>query len=386
MKKTGMNRINIRKIIFYLIYIIITGILFVYCNDEDSGELIDIAPNSDGYYVDDTYNWPAAIPAAQGLNADLLSVGIEQAKNTEYMYSLLIVRNGYLILEEYFNGQLKNMANVIESASKSYTSALIGISLDKGFIDSTEQKMIDFFPEYENLLSDYQEKNDITLKHLLMMRSGFPFDLDYDCLDHLSNSDDWIEFGFKLDLEAVPGEKWAYASISSHILSAIITKASGKSTLDFAQEYLFDPLKITIARWQTDPKGYNTGGWGIFMTPRDMARFGFLFLNKGKIEGKRVVSEEWINESIKGYSVCTWPSGSFHNLMYGYQWWSASSCGHNLYMAQGRGGQNIVIIPDLNMVVVTTTDSSLDMEQSWTQSRKTFDFISEYVISAVEYH
>ena len=216
-----------------------------------------------------------------------------------------------------------------------------------------------------------------------MMRAGFPDDASDEFIQQLDNSENWIEFAFKWPLEEIPCETWAYSSLSSHLLSAVLTKATGKSTFDFAQQFLFDPLDITVPGWVQDPTGYYIGGGTIHMTSRDMARFGYLYLQNGNINGNQIIPDEWMKFTTQGFSNCPWPSGEFQILKYAYHWWAANAAGYNLFMAQGKAGQNIVVVSDLNLVIVTTTKAEMSVQGSWTQSRATFNFIAEYVLSAV---
>ena len=362
------------------------GLLFLcipVCNIEQPDELVNLLENWDGYLVEHPYDWAVSTPSEQGMDADRLDDAVEEARMIDYVYSLLVVRNGYLIVEAYFNGAERRFAGRIHSATKSFISALIGIALDHGFIQSLDQKFVEFFPEYEYLSPYFEEKSNITLRHLLSMQAGFPDDASDAFIEQLGRSNNWIEFAFLYPLIAEPGERWAYSSLSSHLLSAVITKATRMSTLEFARAYLFTPLDIIVPFWAQDPQGYYIGGGELCLTPRDMARFGYLYLNNGTIDDQQIIPTEWIDLTTQGYSNCPWPSGEFKNLLYAYHWWIARFNGCDFFMAQGKAGQNIIVIPDLDMVVVMTTKADMGVRESWTQSVATFDFIAEFVISAV---
>ena len=173
----------------------------------------------------------------------------KEAKNREFIDCLLIIRNEYLIAERYFNGYNKTIPHNVKSVSKSFLSALIGIALKEKFLDSLNQKIIDFFPEYLESDIDIMIK-DITIKHLLTMQAGF--DDDYNAYSEIYNSINWIETTLKSILLYSPGDSFSYSTFGTHLLSAILTKATGMSMLTFADEYLFQALKITCKNWEKD--------------------------------------------------------------------------------------------------------------------------------------
>jgi CubicO group peptidase (beta-lactamase class C family) len=363
---------------------ILVGSLLLSSCGEDPAGLVDVLGDFDGFYVERPYPWVTGSPASVGLSGGLLETAVAQADAAGYYYSLLVVRSGRLVLEHYFNGAAPEFAGALHSAAKSFTSATLGIVLDQGHLDSLDQSFAEFFPEYQSLGSDYEEKLGITLSHLLTMRAGFPDDAFDDFVQDLTSSNDWIRFTFELPLFAEPGERWAYSSMSSHLLSAVIQKATGQTMWKLAREHLFEPLGIFAPYWDEDPVGYTIGSCCLYLTPRDMARFGELYLRGGALSGREIVPAAWVHQTTQGVSACPWPSGAFEDLSYGSQWWTARIGEHQLFMAQGMAGQNIVILPDLDMVVVTTTMSEMGIRDSWNRSRETFDFIATYVIAAVE--
>ena len=302
------------------------------------------------------------------------------------MYSTLVVRNGFLLAEGYFNGAAVDQARYVASVTKSFLSAMMGIAVHEGFIADMSQKMMSFFPEYDQGNVE-PAKFDITLRHLLQMRAGYWHDSNDARWQAWVNSPDWIEYMIRLPLENPPDLAWNYSSGSAHLLSAILTKTTGMKAEDFARQYLFAPLAIELPRWDRDPQGYNYGGWGMYLSPRAMARFGLLYLNRGRYEGQQLIPAAWVDETTTPRSIVTWPSGLIRNLQYASLWWTGQTAvngQYSLFMAQGHGGQNIVVIPGLNMVVVTTTNPDLSFEDSWTQSVKIFNFIVLDILSAVQ--
>jgi CubicO group peptidase (beta-lactamase class C family) len=337
----------------------------------------------------DAYEWPTSTPAAQGLDPYILSYANEKADELGFMYSVLVIRNGYLAAEQYFNGKNKYSVFNIMSASKSYIGALIGIALKENYLTSLDQKMLDFFPEYITQDLD-PRKYDITIRHLLKFRAGYPYESStYPGSDDLvrnvwRQNDDWMKFAIECPLAADPGETWAYSTPSSHILSGIITKATGKTALNFANPYLFDPLNINVARWSSDPLWYSRGGWGMYFTPRNMARLGYLYLNNGFVDGKQILPEEWVEESTKRYSEGIHWYQYFEEYGYGYLWWIAKAHGWDVYYAGGHGGQRIINIPGLNMIIVTTANPYVDGPQHVSQINSIHDLIENYILPAAD--
>jgi len=323
--------------------------------------------------------WEIASLQSQGLDSIKIAELTSEIRSGKYkeVHSLLIVRNGYLIFEDYYHGNSVDKAHEIRSASKSYISALVGIAIDKGFIDSTNQKMLDFFPEFQTADLD-SKKYQITIKHLLQMRSGLTDD------DGYTDSGNWIKYIIGLTLGANPGEKWNYATSGTHLLSGIITKATGLSTLDFAQEYLFQPLNITIDQWAQDPQGYYSGGNHMVFTSRNMAKFGLLYLNNGQYNGKQILSSQWITETLQPYSSTGWGWGNdFSEDGYGYLWYIGKIKDYQIYFAAGHGGQFIFNFPQLNMVIVTTAEWWLQDSPAWSQMQAILNFVNNKILNAI---
>ncbi len=279
-----------------------------------------------------------------------------------FLRSVLVVRHGNLLVEQYFNDGTKNGAFHIHSASKSFTSALIGIAFREGLLESLDQKLFDFFPEYFTPNLDPRKK-DITLKHLLTMTAGFNFNDTGDEWLSYASAEDWVKHAIELPLLHSPGEDWHYGTPQTNLLSAILTRVANMSTRDFAEKYLFKPLQISIRRWYQDPQGYYTGGHEMYFVPRDMARLGFLYLNNGSIDDEQIIPSEWVQESLQDYAGGrvdeAMRSSFYRDVGYGYQWWLQKLSGYDTFSARGLGGQHIVCIPELDMVVVTTATGTV---------------------------
>ena len=301
-------------------------------------------------------------------SADSLSISDLMKEVIDQKYgrikSLLILKNNKLIAEEYFYGYNCNDLQQIRSCTKSVTSLLLGIALDHHKDIDIEQPVFNFFPEYDSLKSGGREQ--ITLKNVLNMTAGLEWD-DYP--KEMYNSDDCFRYILSRPMAAKPGEEFNYNSGGSVLLGGIIQFLEAKKTVAFAKEFLFIPMGITNYIWESHKNDILRCGEGLSLRPRDMAKIGLLVLNDGKWQDKHVVSKKWIRESTKPHV----QESKFFD--YGFQWWyhsknnlqwwkdpnTASPDEHDLIIALGHGGQYIMIIRDLNLVIVTT---SSDFENS----------------------
>jgi CubicO group peptidase (beta-lactamase class C family) len=324
------------------------------------------------------FQWPVSTPSDQGLNQIKIDSAYIQASQLGFVDALLVIRNGNLVAEKYYNGYNENSAHQIWSDTKSFMSALIGIAIDKGLIESADKKIMDYFHDYEYDGMD-PRFFDITIKHLLTMRMGI--DKEENNLIPVVQSNDWIRETFKLPLLFNPGQKFSYNSLETHLLSAILTKVSGKSALEFAAENLTGPMGVEIVQWNHDALGYNTGGYDIYMKPRDMAVLGYMYLNNGRINDKQIVSSEWVAVSLNK----TWINngikwGVLTDYNYGYLWWLGKINGQNLFMAMGMGGQYIMVFPELDLIVVTTANKDISWDNQ--QELPILEIISKYILEA----
>lgn len=306
-----------------------------------------------------TDDWLTSTPEERGMDSTGLN---ELSDYIESHYSstidsLIIVRNGYIVHEEYPSGFNPELLHVLHSVTKSFVSALIGIAIQQGFINNVNQKVVDFFPDrlIANLTSF---KQAMTLEHLLTMTTGFQWDeWKYPYTDsrnderRAQNSGDYVQYMLDLPMESAPGTVWAYCSGASHLLSAIIEKVSNQSTLDFAFDYLFDPLGINTVSWQSDSQGIYFGGSTLMLKPQDMAKFGLLYLHDGTWDGQQILSKDWVRNSS---STLYHPFSDEYNG-YGYQWWTWPFLGE-VYYAAGSFQQKIIIVPEHDLVIVFAAD------------------------------
>lgn len=298
-----------------------------------------------------TEGWRTSTLEEQGMHSGKLADMMEFIQYHGFMIdSITIIRNGYLVTDAYFYPFQKDIKHIIYSCTKSITSALVGIAVDKGYIKSINQPVLDFFPEKTFANLD-ERKRAITLEHLLTMSSGLKcrdsYQYNWSGLGEMMKSTDWAQYILDLPMAEAPGEWFEYCNGVSYLLSVIIQRATNMRTLDFARKYLFGPLGITDVKWRTNTQGVDIGFMGMRLTPHDMAKIGWLYLNKGSWDGRQIISAKWIEASTKEHISGTLASG------YGYQWWIDSS---EYYLAAGYGGQFIFVVPEKNMVVVFTSD------------------------------
>ena len=298
-----------------------------------------------------------------GKLAEMLDAIQEQHLN---LHSLLVIRNGYLVSETYFGSHQQDTRHETYSVTKSFVATLIGMAIDKGYIDGVEHRIVDFFPE-RTLANLDEQKEAMTLNDVLTMRSGLDWQEGDAAYGAMYRSPDWVQFMLDKPMVWPPGSQFNYCSGCSHLLSAILQQTTGMNTRDFAEEYLFEPMGVSNAVWDTDGAGIPIGGWGLQMTPREMAKLGHLYLHHGAWEGQQIVSASWVEEATKGHTKAEDEWG------YGYQWWTYPPAG--AYAAWGLYGQTIFVIPESDLVVVTTAEMDNDDEIT--------ELVEKYIVPAV---
>ena len=286
-----------------------------------------------------------------------LDTAIAEASKLPRLHSMLASVRGELVLERYFNGTKPTRLANIKSVSKSVVSALVGIAIEQRKIPNVKQPISHYFPE---LLKDERQtlKQQITVEDLLTMRSG---------LESTSNrnygawvlSPNWVRHALSRPMLSPPGTTMIYSTGNTHLLSAILTKATGKNTWQYAQETLAKPMGFTLAPWMQDPQGIYFGGNEMTLTPRQMLAFGEMYLQGGKAKGVQVVPSEWVETSLTARTVSRRESDRF----YGYGWWVRELAGYQTYYAWGYGGQFIFLVPELDLVVAVTSVSEPGAER-----------------------
>jgi len=289
-----------------------------------------------------------------GFQAGALEGAIATAGQVSGMRSLLVARNGVLVSESYFNGVGRDDAHDLRSVTKSVVSALIGIAIRERFLEGTHQKLGELlgssFPDMS------PECQAVTLENLLTMRAGhdwkeIPGPSEFGTF---FNAPDQIAYVLAKRVVDPPGTRFNYSDGGAHLVAVVLERVTGKGAAAFANEYLLGPMGIGERSWLRDHQGHTYGGVGIRLTPRDMVAFGELFRNGGSVGGVQVVPANWV-------ALSTHSHGSTGNAVpygtgYGFFWWTGEHGGHEYFFATGYGGQFIVVVPELEMVVVATCD------------------------------
>lgn len=324
-------------------------------------------------------SWKTSLPGEQGFDNVLLTKAETRFREVfPSATSIIIVRHGYMVLEEYFNGRDKNKSLQIYSITKTVMGALTGICIREGYIDNVDRRIMDYFPEYFKDLTDPRKK-DITLKHALTHSTGITD-------SRPENSGDWVKSTLEQNLAAAPGEKFNYSNTVPDLFSAIIKRKSGLDTKIFAEKYLFMPLGISLTKWDTLPDGNYQGASGLYLTPRDMAKIGYLYLNDGVWENKRILPEGWVRKSTE-------PNIKVDNKAYGYYFWVRPAENNKIggkcrdlftYYAYGHRGQYIGVIPEIDTVVVFTTDENDTSRDNFYIMELIQDYIEKYLIPSIK--
>jgi CubicO group peptidase (beta-lactamase class C family) len=343
--------------------------------------------------------WKLVNPESLNVNSELLfKVDNDIKKRLNGVNGVLIVKKGHLIFEKYYNNYNENSYNYIASITKSIISALIGIAIDKGFIKSVDQRVLDFFPEFD-IKNPKEPLEDLTLKNLLTMKTGFLWNErrrgPSPMLNRLKRQKDWIKFILSLPIIKKKINTFQYNSAVSHLLSAIISTSTNLDSQSFANKFLFKTIGIEefqdsnktsykaediinnnkIHVWLKDPQGINIGGWGITMKARDLAKFGLLYLNLGIWEKNQIISSNWIKDSIKDHVE---DSNLDSGMGYSYHWWIWKITQYSVFNALGAGGQVISCIPELDLVIVITANANL---ARW---KDPLYLIGKYIIPAIQ--
>ncbi len=314
--------------------------------------------------------WRISTPEEQGMSSDVLADMLSIIMLSPYSIdSVTVIRNGYIVLDAYFYPFQKDNVHIIHSCTKSITSTLVGIAIDKGYIEDVHHSLIDFFPEMTPANMTANKKN-VSLENILSMATGLEcrdsYLYNWQGLIKMWKSNNWTQFMLDLPMVEAPGLHFEYCNGATYLLSAIIQKRTGMRSFKFAMDNLFTPLGITDVKWKPNPQGIDVGYGRMWLKPHDMAKFGWLFLKKGKWNSKTIVSEEWVNAATRGHVDATLFD------QYGYQWWVDKK---GYYVAVGYAGQRIFVVPKHDMVVVFTSYKSI---------RKPDRMMKNYIIKSVQ--
>jgi CubicO group peptidase (beta-lactamase class C family) len=330
--------------------------------------------------VADSHEWPVSAPADQGLDASILSGAITEAQRLGFMDGLVVIRNGHIVAERYFNGFDDTTGHNVKSVSKSFLSALVGIALEEGYVDSLDQKIAPLFQNEITGTSD-SRLDDITLRHLLTMRAGF--DTDRNTYLDIYYSPNWIEATLGRPLIDDPGAAFHYSTFSTHILAVALSRLTGKTALEYGKQRLFDRLHMTCQRWDSDPQGNHFGGNEMYFTPRDAARLGYLYLHGGVFNGENVLPRGWAETSVANSAGGDWSWGDMSEMGYGSLWWTGTLGGYSFYCALGHGGQYILVFPEAEMIVVTNSFSNLGFDDADVQERAVATLVKDHILAAI---
>lgn len=330
-------------------------------------------------------DWPVSTPEEQGLDPDRVAELFVNAEEVETLHALLVIKGGQLVAEGYYGDGGIDEKPRIQSATKSFTSALAGIAIEQGCLTSVDQKMMEFFPEEADRITD-PRKNEITIQHLLQMRAGYPWEESAADLFEMLYSGFYPSYLVDVPLVRDPGTGMEYSNLSSHLLGVAVARACNTNLMDFAEENLFVPLGMDAGEWITDWEGNNNGHGDLHLTARDMAKFGLLYLNEGVHDGQQLVPAEWVHESLTTYTQDAWPyrvGRNFQDIGYGYQWWSVQAGDHRYWLAWGHGGQQIAVIDDLDMVIAVKADPLIGQhgDAPWRHEKANLNLVADFIAS-----
>ena len=320
-----------------------------------------------------TQEWRECKPEAVGMNSEKLLKAIEYATTPAFNTDgLAVIRKGHIVGEAYLGNFKIDSKHVSHSMAKSFTSSLVGIAIDRGQLEGVDEKICKFYNEW-NCDDEDDLRSRITLRHAMTLTTGLAWKEDWSKWDPNTNdalkmgaSGHFVKYMAQRDGLYEPGQRFAYSTGDPMLLTRVIQGATGMTAFEYAGQNLFGPLNITSVHWDKDADGYTSTAWGLHMPVRDFAKFGVLFLNKGRWEDRQIVSEAWVEKSTQtDPSVKMWAA-------YGYLWhvnlpyrlkWNRSpvpldSIPPDAYMAEGVLGQSIVIIPSRDLVIVRVANET----------------------------
>ncbi|MEM8483936.1 MAG: serine hydrolase [Bacteroidota bacterium] len=304
--------------------------------------------------------------------ADKFAPLLDRADELAPLNSLIIYQKGEIVAERYYRGMKADKAVNMKSVSKTLLSPLVGIAMRDGLLEGPDQKIADFLPEYYAEIDD-AHRNQITLRDVLSMTTGLE-GTSFGTYGAWVASKDWVKYALDRDIACEIGACMTYSTGNTHLISVILSRASGKNLRSYAREAFFRKLGIPMHKWDQDPQGYYLGGNNMALRPRDMLRFGQVFLNKGRYKGEQLVPAEWIEISWEPRTISPW-----NGHRYGYLWWSRVFGGEQTYFAWGYGGQYIFILPELESIVIVTS-SLRNRPRGVDHNQAVQQFLSEEII------
>jgi len=326
--------------------------------------------------------WPVATPEEMDVDRELLQKAYNDAAKRSYFQSLIVIRNGYLVGESYFQGTNSSQRAQVRSVTKTVMSLLVGKAIEEGFLEGIEEPIGPYF--IEDFPDMGLDKQAITLGNLLTMTSGFQWDeSSSNGYNQWESSSDPIGYVLKRPLIAVPGEKFTYNSGAVHLLSAIISKATEMSTLDYANKVLFVPMGFGQVSWNTLADGYANGGAGLLLRPRDMAKLGKMFLEGGRFNDSQIVNSQWIHLMRQPTRMSQVTYGPLTGIDYGLLWWLGSAGDEPIQLAWGWGGQFIATFPQKKLIIITTSNWRVQAGQADHQETENLNLMVHEILPAV---
>jgi len=334
-------------------------------------------------------DWAVSTPEAEGLDPSRVAELYYYAARMETLRGLLVIVNGRLVAEGYFNDGTIDQTARLQSVTKSFTSALVGIALEQGLLTDVDQKMLEFYPEIAGQITD-PRKETITIRQLMQMRAGYPWEETHPDLWAGLLSGHYPPLIEAFPLIADPGTEFHYSNLTSNWLGIIVDRASGVNLKTYAEEHLFAPLGIEPGDWGMDAEGHNNGCGDLHLRIRDAAKFGLLYLNDGEYQGEQIIPAQWVDASLQAYTQDAHREISgkkvgryFGEIGYGYQWWSATIGDHHVDYAAGHGGQLIVLLDALDMVIVTTAYPFWleHTGESWRNEKACYNLVGRFIES-----
>jgi CubicO group peptidase (beta-lactamase class C family) len=309
-----------------------------------------------------TKEWQISSPEKEGMDSKKLAPLVDWG-TAHHFDSVLVARHGKIVLEMYYAPYIAGIPHDLHSVTKSVTGTLVAIAWKEGLLDSPSHRVLDFF-DRRTIANVDQRKEAITVQNLLDMTSGLAWTEQLggnlppiDTWKQMISSVDWVKFILDRPMSNAPGDIFNYNSGNPHLLSAILTKLTGMSALDYAKAKLFGPLGIDDVSWSFDLLGISSGGFGLWLKPRDMAKIGYLYLRNGRWEDKQLFPPSWIDK----VSHATIDMHLGPGLRYSNLFWALPE--KHTYMAAGWGGQTIMVFPDLDIVAVTTGRASFSLSK-----------------------
>jgi len=320
---------------------------------------------------DDGADWSPTPPEEQGMDSTMLRTGLTKLGNNASLFSALVIRHDRLVAERYYHGSGAQRSNNVHSASKSILQALIHIAIAKGYFKSLDDPVADYLPEYFGDASP--DKKKITIRHMLTMTSGLDWTED-STESQVEKTSNWVRAILGRSLVSVPGTTYNYSTGNTHVVSAVLQKATRMSTCQFAHRYLFGPTGITAEHWGRDPRGIFSGGYNVYLTPREMAKFGLLYLHDGKWAGRPLLPHSAVRAAQAKFTQVD------DTFAYSEGWWMHTISGRSMYFAWGYGGQFIYVIPSADIVLVTSENTSNNNNNKEINSRA---FIRDYLLPSI---